>query len=138
MKTTLDFLDSVKAKHGLTSDYQLAKLLECQPSAISNYRMGRSRLDDDAALKVADLLSIDPVFVLANIHAERAKTQEQKKIWSRVAKMVSGVSAAVFCAVILSAVDLPTDSMNGVALAGFTDSAGIRFMPHLVIAIFDC
>jgi len=65
MKNTCEFLDAIKAKNSLTSDYQLAKLLGCTPSAIGNYRHGKSMLSDEYALKVADLLGLEGGYVLA-------------------------------------------------------------------------
>lgn len=82
MKTTVQYLDAIRAKHGLTSDYQLAKLMDIRQSTISGYRAGRSHLDDLMSLKVADLLGIDPMEVISAANAERAKTQAVKEVWA--------------------------------------------------------
>ena len=52
-------LDELKTKLELTSDYQLAKVLEVGTSRISNYRNGRSVLDWEIAFRIADLLKLD-------------------------------------------------------------------------------
>jgi predicted transcriptional regulator len=128
MKTTADFLDALRIKLNLPSDGQLADHLGMHRQHMSRYRTMSGTFDDERAIQIADILEVDPVFVVACMHAQRAKREEEKAVWSRVAAMVSGVSAAVFVAVILSAVDLPTDAMNGAALAGFSDSTGIYIM----------
>ncbi|EKO3844856.1 helix-turn-helix transcriptional regulator, partial [Vibrio harveyi] len=46
-------LDQLKTQLELTSDYQLAKLLDVGTSRISNYRNGRSVLDWELAFKIA-------------------------------------------------------------------------------------
>ncbi|EHK9186052.1 transcriptional regulator [Vibrio vulnificus] len=59
MNYTNALLDRVKAKLELSSDYQLAKLLEVSTGRIGNYRAGRSVLDWNMAFKIADLLEED-------------------------------------------------------------------------------
>lgn len=70
---TVDFLDALKAAYCLTSDYQLAKKLGSSTNRISNYRVGTNFFDDDMVLKVAYLLELDPLFVLACINIERSE-----------------------------------------------------------------
>jgi hypothetical protein len=80
--TTIEYLDAVKAAKGLTSDYQLAKLLGFPLSSVSSYRTGRRFFDDEAALTVAEVLGVNPLAVIAAANAERAKTEEQKARWT--------------------------------------------------------
>ena len=89
MKTTIEFLDAVKEKLGITSDYALAKRLGFSLSTVSNYRTGRRILDDDAALDIAMALEVHPFEVIASVNAERAKTPEQRERWSGVMEKFS-------------------------------------------------
>ena len=84
MKTTIEFLDAVKEKLGIASDYALAKRLGFSLSTVSNYRTGRRVLDDDAALTVALALDVHPFNVIAAVNAERAKTPETRARWMNV------------------------------------------------------
>jgi len=68
---TVDYLDAVKAAYSLTSDYQLTKKLGESHSRISQYRVGRTYMADDLALKIAYLLDLNPLAVLADAHIER-------------------------------------------------------------------
>lgn len=95
MRTTVEFLDAVKARHQLTSDYQLARFLGVRQQTISSYRRGNSRLDEGMAIKVADALELDHAHVLATIAAERAKTDPIKKAWQRAAAATAAVVLAV-------------------------------------------
>jgi transcriptional regulator with XRE-family HTH domain len=90
MKTTVDFLDAVRDRHGLTSDYQLAKVLAVGQSTISHYRKGRSAFDEAMACKVAALLELPAEYVFACTASERAKDPEIKKIWARAARKLRG------------------------------------------------
>lgn len=97
MKTT-DFLDAVRAKHGLRSDYQLARFLGSRQATISRYRTGGSMMDEAMCLKIAALLELDPGHVLAAIAAERAKPVEVKTAWSRVAAQLAKVGCVALVA----------------------------------------
>ena len=92
---TCDFLNAVKARHGIESDYQLAKKLGFTPQMVSRYRVGKDQLSDSAAIKVANLLEIDPAIVLASVHAERAKAPEEKAAWTTILERLGGVAAIV-------------------------------------------
>ena len=85
MRTTVQLLNAVKERHQVTSDYRLAQLLGCMPSAVYGYRAGRSRLDESMCLKVAELLQESPGAILAEVAAERAKRPDIKKAWQRAA-----------------------------------------------------
>ena len=84
MKTT-EFLDKVKEKYSLSSDYKLAKFLSIGQQTISNYRHGKTFFDDAVAIHVAELLDLDPAYVLACVHAERAKRPQVKEAWQIIA-----------------------------------------------------
>lgn len=60
MHTTTDFLDEVKDRLNLPSDYALAGALGVTRAAVSKLRNGKDSLGDTTALKVAELLDVDP------------------------------------------------------------------------------
>lgn len=99
LKTTIDFMDAVKARHGIKSDYELSKALGVSQQTISHYRNRGSAMDTKMAVKVAELLALDPLEVIAAAEierAERAKDEKAKGFWMRYAAallMVVGVSA---------------------------------------------
>ena len=86
---TLEYLDKAKVKLGIQSDYGLAKQLKISESTMSSYRAGRSRMDDEVALKVAKMLEIDPIETIAAANLERAKTEEQRAVWSTLLEKIS-------------------------------------------------
>ena len=85
---TLDYLAACKKKLGIESDYALAKALNIKQPTISGYRMGRSRIDDDVALKISEILGVHPLQVIADANAERAKTPEMRAVWSNLMSRV--------------------------------------------------
>jgi len=95
METTLQFLEAVKARHGLPSDYALAKKLGLSPQAISMQKKRSGTMDDSTALRVAELLEIDAGIVLAAVHRERAKTESEKAAWKAIIEKLGGIAAAL-------------------------------------------
>lgn len=101
MHTTQALLDAAKVRRGLDTDYKLAKALGVAPNYIANYRKGRSRPDDTIAQRLAALAGLDPDYVVACMHAERAATDDGRLTWERIAKRLQATAVAV-AAVILS------------------------------------
>lgn len=126
MTKTVDLLDALKARHNLTSDYQLAKFLGVKQSTISNYRTGRTCLDDEMALRVADALSVNPLYVIAVAHAERADRQANEQVqslWEAIAKKAAGAAVSV-----LLGFGLSLHSPDGTASAGERAPSGFGAM----------
>lgn len=124
MKTTVEFLDAVRVKRGLTSDNQLAIFLGCTRQAISGYRYKRTFLDDEIAMRVADTLDIDPAFVLACVHAERERNLEVRAVWERIANLSMGVAAALMVVWVLPIVGVSNELAGWVVLCGTSPAAG--------------
>ena len=82
MKTTVEWLDAVKARLDLPSDYAAAKALGVTRSAISGYRTGRSVFDEKTAIRAAEILGVDPFEVIACAHAESSRDERTKAIWT--------------------------------------------------------
>lgn len=96
LQYTNDFLDELKSLNGNASDYRLAKILEVKAATISNYRHGKSFFDDAVCERVADLLGIQPEYVLACIHAERAKSPSLRTAWTHIAAAFGTAATFVF------------------------------------------
>ncbi len=89
MASTLQYLDEAKRKLNVESDYALSKRLGCTTSAISNYRAGRSRMDDVMAVKVAEILERNPLELLASLNLERAKDEDVRRVWQGILEIIS-------------------------------------------------
>lgn len=119
---TNEYLDAVRERLNLSSDYRLAKVLGVHTTAITNYRHGRSRLADHVAVKVAELLQLDPARVLADMAAERSTSEEVKAIWSRVAATLSVAALAISASV---PGDAKAANLKGFQAGGGGDAAHI-------------
>lgn len=89
MKTTIEYLEQVKAARALPSDYALAKVLGISHQSIMQYRSGRSALGIETAMKVGEILGIDGHAVYAHGQIERAKKPEISDFWKTVSEKFS-------------------------------------------------
>lgn len=85
-RTTIEFLDAVRAKLGGVSDYRAAIALGVTRATVSSWRQSKTKIGEDKAPRVAELLELPPEYVLACVAAERAKRTELRVIWERLAK----------------------------------------------------
>jgi len=81
MKTTIEWLDAVKAALDLPSDYAAAKVLGVTRSTVSAYRNGKSTFDEDTCFRVAEILGVRAFEVVAATHAERARDDRHRDFW---------------------------------------------------------
>jgi hypothetical protein len=93
MNATNKFLDKCKAKLNVTSDYGLAKQLGISTSQISNYRNQKIQADDFVAVRMAEVLRLDPIRVIAAIHAEREKNEDKRAFWKKYSAAAATVTA---------------------------------------------
>lgn len=90
-----EYLDALRAHLRLPSDYAVAKALNTTRATVSTYRTGRHTFDDATALRVAELLGIDPRKVIADMHAERAKDAKVRAFWQQIASAAAAVVLGV-------------------------------------------
>jgi transcriptional regulator with XRE-family HTH domain len=82
---TKDYIEEAKQRAGIVSDYGLAKRLGITKQAMSGYATGNRIMDDYTAAKVAELLGINALEVIAAANAEREKDSAKVEFWRRLA-----------------------------------------------------
>ncbi len=105
MKTS-DYLDAIKARHGKTSDYAIAKLLKTTTGKISDWRAGRTLPGPLACFKIAELIGEQPAGVIADIEAERAEKAakvDDADEWKAMARKFGGKAAGILLAAVVGA-----------------------------------
>ncbi len=86
-------LDALADKAG--SDRKAAPLIGVSQVAISAWRTRRALPGDEKSRKIAEVLNLDPRYVCALVHAERAKSPETRSMWQSVAQAFATVLIAV-------------------------------------------
>ena len=90
---TVEYLDELKRRYGLPSDYKLASLLGISTAAVAQYRTKGNTFKDEVALRVAELLELPPGKVLADMQAERAKDARVRDAWRQIAARMADAAA---------------------------------------------
>lgn len=116
MKTTIDFLAAVKARHSITSDYSLAPLLGISRQAVSLLQNGKDFMGETTAIRVAELLEIDAGYVMACAAAERSKNASARAAWETIIARLGGAAASILVGLALGAAPSPAPAEPAVDL----------------------
>lgn len=93
---TIGYLNQVKRRLGIESDYALAQQLGVTRQAVGSMTKGKTTMGDATAIKVAEVLGLPKALVLADAHAEREKNPEIQAVWrSMVEKFSMGFEALI-------------------------------------------
>jgi transcriptional regulator with XRE-family HTH domain len=84
MKTTRDYLDAIKVKLDIPSDYATAKALGVTRAAVSRWRLCKATPDDLTCAKIAEILGIEPIEVIAAINFERSTDEHARAVWESI------------------------------------------------------
>lgn len=87
------YLDAVIDRLTLPSDYALAEVLGITTQAVYKMR-GGGAMSATTAAKIAELLEIDPLKVIAESELERATTEDGREVWRRIARKVAVIAVA--------------------------------------------
>lgn len=105
-----DYIDQIRKQRELPSDYAAAKVLGVNKERVSSYRRG-VEFSDEMAIRVAELLGLEPLKVLADVRAQSAKDDQTRQFWRKV----GGLSPAM-AAVMLSG-ELTASAMQSMSSA---------------------
>lgn len=128
-KTTAEFIVAVKTKYNLQSDYALAKKLGITPTSIYRFTGNKGSFSDATALHVAELLNLNSGYVLACIHAERAKAANEKSTWEKMARYLSTCAAAVLFFALVSS-PIPSTDADPLHYAADNGSGSLYIMSN--------
>ena len=89
-KTTIHLLDRLATHLGHASDYRIARELGVSRASVSKWRVGKTGMSDDMAVRVAEVVGEDPAYVLALIHGEATENAAVRRVYWRIAVQFSG------------------------------------------------
>ena len=92
---TNEYLDAIKGKMRLKSDAKLADALEITGASLSRLRAGHTHMSDETALRAAKILEVPAIQIIAECHAERAKSKEAEDLWEQLAELARDPKGAL-------------------------------------------
>ena len=93
MKTS-EYLDLVRQRAGVPSDYALQKPLGLSKQQLSRYRNDLDVFSDEIAIRVAQACHLEPERVLLDMHLERSKSPEVRAVWATLMSKMDKISAS--------------------------------------------
>jgi predicted transcriptional regulator len=79
-----DYIEQLRKLTNTGSLYAVAKLTGLSENAVQHYSKGRREFSNYAASRVATLLNIEPMEVIANVEAAREKDEGRKSYWQEL------------------------------------------------------
>ena len=116
MKTTVEFLDDAKRHLNIKRDTDLATAIGVTKSHVSYLRSGATFLGDESARRVAEILGIDPAFVIACAYAERSRDPQIKQVWVRVAQAFATLAISAGVSVVVAPTPSEAALHNGLSI----------------------
>lgn len=109
-----------KVKTGIKSDYALADALGCSRQRISEVMSGKCKPDAYLAIKIADVLRLHPMMLIAEFEAESAKSEERRGFWLNFKQRIKGGALSILALIYIGtwsqeskATTLTLDTHNG-------------------------
>lgn len=81
---TQAYIEAVREKLGGATDYKIGQVMEIRRQRISEYVAGTQHADAYACTRIAMLLGLDPLEVIAQVEADHAKTEDRREFWKSV------------------------------------------------------
>jgi transcriptional regulator with XRE-family HTH domain len=102
---TSELLKDCKIKLGISSDYALAKALEINSGRIADYMNGKRQPTTYALVKIAELLKLNPLELIAEYEELSAKNQTERSFWAdfrqRAKQPLKAFMMALICTLFL-------------------------------------
>lgn len=87
MKTLENYIDEFKERLKIESDYECANYLGVKRQQISAIRKGINSIGREKCMRIAEVLKINPIEIIATLELQKEKNPQIKMIWSKMIKM---------------------------------------------------
>jgi transcriptional regulator with XRE-family HTH domain len=85
---SIERLLQCKVKLGIKSDYALAKALGINRGSMTGYMTGKRQPDAYMAVKMAEVLGVHPMLLLAEFEAETEKNPDKRAFWENFGQRI--------------------------------------------------
>lgn len=125
---SVEYLELAQKKTGLPR-YKLGELLGIKAGSISNLMNGKRVMNDYVACRLAEVLGVDEMEIIAQCNLERAEREEERKFWKKKIQKLA-LSAVATVTIVLGGIGLNTKYTAEV------ESAGLLWASSFMLAIF--
>lgn len=120
-------LDTVREKCGIPSDNALSKKLGVTRALVSGWRLDRYAIPDERIAEMCAMADLDGPWWIAEIHAAKAQSRVERKLWRAMADRLSA-AAAVVALVALSMPGLANAKTAQIQAVSGTENGGMYIM----------
>lgn len=86
------------------SYYRVTRMLGITDTSMDRWRKGKSEANEDHAVKIAELLQLDPLQVITELDIERAESEKVRALRKKIREIIKR-SLSVFIIVLFTAVN---------------------------------
>ena len=130
MNALAELLDAVRERSGLPSDMALATKLGIQRQTLHQARKGVAGLSDERIAQLCELGKLDGAVWLAKIHAERATSPVERRVWRSVLDRLSAAAAVLVLAVIAVPGAARAKAIDSQGFSGSTQPHSVYYVPR--------
>ncbi|WP_346284632.1 DUF3693 domain-containing protein [Zoogloea sp.] len=105
MKTIRHYIDESINAGKIKNLAEISRLTGVARSTVTRWYDGDRTPDDDQAIQLAQALGVDPMEMLAECGAARAKTPETRRTWEQMAARMAASAAVIAVLAVLVAPD---------------------------------
>lgn len=105
MKTIRHYIDESINAGKIKNLAEISRLTGVARSTVTRWYDGDRTPDDDQAIQLAQALGVDPMEMLAECGAARAKTPETRRTWEQMAARMAASAAVIAVLAVLGAPD---------------------------------
>ncbi|MEJ7038103.1 helix-turn-helix domain-containing protein [Ralstonia solanacearum] len=130
------YFDQLRAQRGLTSDNQVGELLGVAGNAVTQYRKGDRKMDNEACLRLAQLLELEnPLPVIMAADMDRAERHGQRSLWEVFStRMAGSATAALLLVVVAGVTNFVTPSAAKAAPLSHSEGRPVYLMLNKMVA----
>ncbi|OWR29680.1 hypothetical protein CEE55_17180 [Stenotrophomonas pavanii] len=100
MNAIADLLDQARAGGNFNSDMGLATRLGVSRQTLHAWRKGTAPIPDERIAQISELGKLDGAVWMAKIHAERATSPVERRVWRSVLDRLSAAAAVLMLLVV--------------------------------------
>ncbi len=100
MNAIADLLDQARAGGNFNSDMGLATRLGVSRQTLHAWRKGTAPIPDERIAQISELGKLDGAVWMAKIHAERATSPVERRVWRSVLDRLSAAAAVLVLVVV--------------------------------------